>query len=209
MLQENLIFNKTDIEINVNKFESGESNILLITGFSGSGKSTLAKELAAEYNSKNFELDCLDFYCYEQATKEDLKEETGLLAFIEATNLQPNKNLNNKDLYTLYREYIKFLINWCKQQSNEKFIIEGLQIYDTFKEGDYHITNCPIIIKGTSAIISAIRAAKRNEGNSLKNFGDLIKFILKDNKNLNTLSKNINKQKTFADEFNDYSTMWD
>lgn len=191
-ITENLLLNKKDLEINLDKFESGKSNVLLITGFSGSGKSTLASQLTSKYKCIHYELDCLDFYLGKTMTKEDaVGNEDGLVAFIDKKKLEPGLNLNNNELNELYREYIKFLINYCKSQKDKKFIIEGLQIYGVYQEGDTFITSCPMIIKGTSGIVSAIRAAKRNNGSFSKEFGPLIKWVLKDDKALNKLKKDI------------------
>ena len=55
--EEGYLFSKDDLYINFDKFESGESNICLITGLSGSGKSTLGKSLANKYNAEYVELD--------------------------------------------------------------------------------------------------------------------------------------------------------
>lgn len=192
MIYENLILNKKDLEINVDKFESGEKNVLLVTGFSGSGKSTLASKLANKYKCINYELDCLDFYLNKYLTVENMiGNEDGLYEFIKHKKLKFGDK--SKRGTELYREYIKFLINWCKRQKNKKFIIEGLQIYEIFEDGDTFITSCPIIIKGTSGLLSAIRAAKRNEGSFLKEFRPLVKWALKDNKSLNKLIKSLNE----------------
>lgn len=211
-LNENLIFNKEDLEFNVDKFESGESNVLLVTGFSGSGKTTLAAKLAKKYNCTHYEIDCLTFYLFGDMTREDaLGNEDGLVAFIDLKNLPQYKDYNSlskSQIVELIREYIKFLIEWCKNKKDQKFIIEGLQIYNVYREGDTYITSCPMIIKGTSGLISAIRAAKRNDGSFTKLFGPLLKFILKDNKDINNLEKEM-KKKTFAEEFKEYSELWD
>jgi hypothetical protein len=207
---ENLIFNRTDIEFNLDKFESGESNILLVTGFSGSGKSTLAEELAAKYGCAHFQLDWLTDYVFGGCTKEDLAEEGeyGLLSFITQENLATGLSFDDfteREIIDLIRKYIKFIIEWCKQQADQKFIIEGLQIYNEYEEGDSHITSCPMIIKGTSGLISTLRAARRNEGSALSNFGPLIKFILRDNKKINKLEKDMT---SYAEEFKEYENLW-
>jgi len=46
-----IISNKT-ISVNLDKFESNQSNNLLIIGLIGSGKTTLANYLAKKYNTK-------------------------------------------------------------------------------------------------------------------------------------------------------------
>lgn len=197
-INESFLLNKNDFYYNFDKWESGKSNVLLITGFSGSGKSTLAKQLAKKYKCKHFELDCLDFYLSGiMSIKDATGNEDGLVAFINKKNLKPDKNLNNNEIKKLYKEYIKFLINWCKKQKG-KFIIEGLQIYEVYEDGDTFITSCPIVIKGTSGLVSAIRAAKRDnserdDSTFLKEFKPLITWALKDSKSLNKLEKSLNE----------------
>jgi hypothetical protein len=145
-------------------------------------------------------------------TREDaLGNEDGLVAFIDLKNLPQGKDYDSfpeGQIEELIREYIKFLIEWCKNKKDQKFIIEGLQIYNVYREGDTHITSCPMIIKGTSGLISTIRAAKRNDGSFIKWFGPLLKFILKDNKDIDSLEKEM-KKKTFAEEFKEYNELWD
>jgi len=51
-IQEGYILSDQTVSIDLEKFENGESNILLITGIGGSGKSTLGKKLAKKYNAK-------------------------------------------------------------------------------------------------------------------------------------------------------------
>lgn len=190
-VNENMVFNKNDIKVNVDKFESGASNILLVTGLSGSGKSTLAAQLAKKYKANNFELDCLAFYLHGIMTKEQAEEggEFGLVDFIKSKRLKVDKSISSKDEIKLYKEYIRYLINYCKRNKQDKFIIEGLQIYEVFEEGDDFITCRPIIIKGTSGLVSSIRAAKRNDGTFIKEIGPLLKWALKDSKYINSLRK--------------------
>ena len=188
-VEESFAINEKDLYINFDKFESGKSNILLITGLSGSGKSTLAANLAKKYKCENFELDCLDFYLGGYLSKEKAKKyEPALYDFIEKKNLKQDKNLSSNELY---KEYIKYIISWCKKRKDTKYIIEGLQIYEVYEDGDSFITSNPIIIKGTSALISSIRAAKRNEGPFLKEFKDLIKWAIKDSKSMKKLKNSL------------------
>ena len=81
---EGFVINEKDLYVNFDKFESGKSNVLLITGLSGSGKSTLAESLAKKYKCDNFELDCLDFYLGGYMDKNKAKKyEPALYDFIE------------------------------------------------------------------------------------------------------------------------------
>ena len=195
-LIENLIITKKDILLNLEQFESNKINILLITGFSGSGKSTLASELARKYSAINYELDCLDLWNSEMLTADDLVgKEDGLLAFIKANNIKPNKNASNNEINTLYKRYIEFLIPWCVQHSQQKFIIEGLQLYTVYDKLSIDLTKYPVIIKGTSGIMSAFRASKRNAKANNTSFIDELKLLLpwlrQDNRLLNQLARGL------------------
>lgn len=200
-IHENLILNKKDICINVDKFEKGESNVLLVTGLSGSGKSTLASQMASKHKAVHYELDCLSFYLNGRMSLEDAKgNEDVLIDFVNKKKLDQVKPSHDKYLQ-LYREYIKFIINWCKRQKDKKFIIEGLQIYETYEKGDSYITSCPIIIKGTSTLISSIRGAKRNGGvkGFAREFNDLLMWALQDNKKLNQLKQDVSESYLLED----------
>ncbi len=56
-LFEAYMFSDKTISIDLHKFESGETNKLIIIGLSGSGKSTLGRKLAKKYNIPFHELD--------------------------------------------------------------------------------------------------------------------------------------------------------
>lgn len=51
ILQKGYILNDTTISCDLFKFESGESNVLLIAGLSGAGKTTLGRKLAKKGNA--------------------------------------------------------------------------------------------------------------------------------------------------------------
>lgn len=198
LFQENVLLNKSDLYYNFEKFEKGNTNVLLITGFSGSGKSSLASELSSKYKCEYFELDALDFFFGGNLTKEEMeKGEPGLLAFLNVhKEYEPKKIPGNNEYKKIYVDYIQFLINWCKKQKDKKFIIEGLQIYETFDEKNpqSYIRSNSLIIKGTSGLVSAIRGAKRNNKENedttfFKEFNSLIKWVLQDEKQLKKLYK--------------------
>ena len=215
---ENILFNKKDLVSNLDKFESGESNILLVTGFPGSGKTYLAAELAEKYNCNHFQLDYFTDYTFGGATKAELAEagEYGLLAYIKLNNLKntyTDEDFTEAEIINFIRDYIKFIISWCKNQKNQKFIIEGFQLYDVYRSGDVHVTSCPIIIKGTSSLNSTIRAAKRNSKTKDTTFKDEFKELIgmskTDNKNLAALEKDVKSGRTFAEDFKLYESLWD
>jgi hypothetical protein len=83
-------------------------------------------------------------------------------------------------------------------------IIEGIQIIELFTRDESFAnlcSNCAIIIKGTSALSSTIRAYKRNtEGQKGINFEELkrlinLSLIINFNKNLEKMKKDIKGKK--------------
>lgn len=192
IINENYMLSGKDMYINFDKFESGKSNVVLITGFSGSGKSTIAQSLSKKMNCYHFELDCLSDYLSGKIPLSNVrKSEPALYDFIKNSKLDISMNLSNSDYYNLYRDYIKFIINWCKNHKNNKYIIDGLQIYEVYEDGDMFITSNPLIIKNTSAIVSAIRGAKRNDGSFINNFKDLMKWAINDSKQFKKLKNDL------------------
>ena len=133
---EGFVINEKDLYVNFDKFESGKSNVLLITGLSGSGKSTLAESLAKKYKCENFELDCLDFYLGGYMDKNKAKKyEPALYDFIEKKHLEQDKDLSSIELY---KEYIRFIISWCKKniKSDDVFMYLGDMSYRWINDED-------------------------------------------------------------------------
>ena len=188
VITESVVFNKKDIYRNLGKFKTGESNILLITGYSGSGKSTLAEGLSKQYKCDYIELDVLDFYIHGYITLDKVQEfEPALFDYIKFRGDGFIRNYPGN----VFRDYIPFVIDWCERHHGRKFIIEGIQLFEIFNKDNPQefFKKHPIIIKGTSGLVSSARAAKRNDGNNLKNFVYLLQWVLKDTKRLNNLTK--------------------
>ena len=214
MKTEDLKVDRDDLNFKVEDFESGKSNVLLVTGFAGSGKTTLASELAEKYDALHFQLDWFTDFMFGETTMEELEEqdEIGLIEYIKTNNLEGGQDYDSfeeSEIVTMIRDYIKFLINWCKKQ-DDKFIIEGLSLYDIFQKGDDFITSCPMIIKGTSAETAIRRAAKRNaeldpETEEDDWYQELIKFAEADDKKLQALERELG----LAEDFAAYDQMWE
>ncbi len=117
---------------NIEKFKSDNNGKLFIVGLSGSGKTTLGQNIAKKYKAKYIKLDKID----PGFTKEFSKDKYGKV-YIE-------------DLGKLFGKLIAL---------KGKYVIEGIDIlyYDPnfFKDK-------PLIIMGTSILISSIRAYVRN-----------------------------------------------
>ena len=206
-VNENFIFKKDDLYINFDKFESGESNICLITGLSGSGKSTLGSEISNKYNAIHVEIDL--FFPMDEEDSLDILPKV-FDGYIKKHKKFYQKIANNNFRYNrkLSIEIIHYIIDYCKSIKNMKFAIEGIQIY---MFGDESITEYPIIIKNTSALQSLIRMIKRDKNammepdredtnakssytNLIKRIPRFLKYYIDDEKNLNNFRKKIIKE---------------
>ena len=191
-INEGNMFNTKDIYYNKDKFDSGEINLCFITGHSGSGKSTMAKNMAID-EIEYYELDDVIFN-KEKFSMENFKEYGDLIYnffntvgkkyFVTAKECRDGRfdNINyEKELIT---KFIDYSINYAKSHKNNKFVIEGIWLY-LYIEPE-KLKDCAVYIKGTSALISRIRATKRDfknmEDKSIKNKLNYIKnnigFIL-------------------------------
>nr|DAR14060.1 MAG TPA: metallophosphoesterase, DNA ligase-associated [Caudoviricetes sp.] len=201
LFEENVLISRDDIYYDFDKFESGEKNVLLITGFSGSGKSTLAEQLASKYKCDYFMIDSLEYYGERYMTLDNLKKgEPGCYEFImkhPKIKETLDGDYSGKDFWGILCQYIPWLISWCKKRKSEKFIIEGLQLYETISGGDVPntILKNPFIIKGTSGLKSAWRAGKRAGGKDLPaEFLKHIKWAFHDNKMIEGLKKALDEE---------------
>lgn len=151
-IEEGYLFSDKTISIDLDKFESGESNKLILIAMSGGGKTTLANYLSKKYNCIHQEADS----CFGQVlTKEEKKE----MLFGSISKEKVNSNI------------VK-MYNGCMKQlllSKERAIIDGLyqQVYAILPESRKLIDSFPCIIIGTSALKSTyqrmIRANKKEK----------------------------------------------
>lgn len=206
-VDESFVLEKDDLYINFDKFESGESNICLITGLSGSGKSTLGKEISNKYNAIHVEIDL--FFPMDEEDSLDILPKV-FDGYIKKHKKIYQKIANNNFRYNrkLSIDILHYIIDYCKSIKNMKFAIEGIQIY---MFGDESITEHPIVIKNTSALQSLIRMIKRDKNammepdredtnakssytNLIKRIPRFLKYYIDDEKNLNIFRKKIIKE---------------
>lgn len=163
-ISEATLFSSPDVYHNFTNFESGDSNIVFITGLPGSGKSSLGKEIAKKYKAQHIELDLVS-----PMDGGDVSESkcTSRLydKFIKTTGSKVSK-----DSLFMYN-FIKFVINWAETHKNEKFVVEGIQLAD-LEMGDELLMH-PLIILGASAMKSAYNSVIRREHMSIK---EIIKY---------------------------------
>lgn len=194
IITEAVIFDKDDAYYNFDKFINGQCNILFITGFSGGGKTTLTKEYSKKYKAEIIEID--NFECYMNRVKKD--DGSVYSEFLYKTDfgkeyMERYMGLTDTSVNLIFQrdftnEMMKFLLEYCGKRKNQKFIIEGMQV---FRWEDYQkIKDYALIIKGTSALTSAIRRIKRNkEEMSISHILELMRWYVKDDKMMNKLHK--------------------
>ena len=209
-IQESYVFSKNDLYINYDKFESGKSNICLITGLSGSGKSTLAEQIASKNKAEWIELDIFE-HC--NGFTDDQLKEAGqvfydyLSAHKDIWDKLKKKELHGKDLEAEVNKFTHYCVSWCKKNKSKKWIIEGVQIYSYLKFEE--IKSYPIVIKNTSMLKSIIQRWKRNGDGKIdlmeelrNEFPQLLAWHKDEEKALNDFRKSIiqesKKQKPYA-----------
>ena len=171
-MNESNIINQKDIYYNKDKFDSGEINLCFITGYSGSGKSTMARSMQ---NTKleYYELD--DLNQNYKFTDDNLKEYGDLIySFFKGPgkkyryhSYEDMQNCTNPlddsgDEFDkcVNRDFVKYAMKYANSHKNTKFAIEGIWLYFFFKPEE--LKDYAVYIKGTSRILSAFRAAKRD-----------------------------------------------
>lgn len=183
---ESMFMSSEDKHINVEKWGTDKDhNVLWITGFSGSGKSTLAHSMKTE-NDIVIELD--DFFSanipiHDAVRNDDLELYERVKDRLDKiqSNWDSGKDAKTilKDLDWIVSQIIKLSID---NYGKKKYIVEGIQVYD-FINRDL-LKGQPIIIKGTSALKSNLRANKRNKESIIDIFKKM-KGYRKSNKLLN------------------------
>lgn len=200
VVEESVIFNKDNFCYNVDKFESGESNVLLVTGLSGSGKSTIATKIAKEVHAEVIELDVFE-HCY--GFNDDNLKQAGEV-FYEYLSKHPSlweslkkKEIHGKELEKEIGKFVHFVLSWCKTRKETKWVVEGVQIY-SFLTAD-EVKRYPLIIMGTSAKNSVLQRFKRNGngkiewGKELKNeFLNLVAWYWGEERSLKQFRKGMN-----------------
>ena len=176
-LDESLLLNEKDIYYNKDKFDSGEINLCFITGLSGSGKSTMSREMAKQKKIEHYQLD--DLMCIkDNFTMSQLKQYGDLIySFFNGRGKKyylTEKELNEKQIPgsdyedSMFKDFINHAKRYADSHKDRKYVIEGVWLIcaddngiDYFKPSEFD--DCAFYIKGTSLLISKIRAANRDK----------------------------------------------
>ena len=171
-LLEGFLKSDKDIYYNKDKFDSGEINLCFITGHSGSGKSTMARSMQSA-KVEHYELD--DLNQNYKFTDDNLKEYGDLIySFFKGPGKKyryhsyddmqnctnPLDDSGDEFDKCVNRDFVKYAMKYANSHKNTKFVIEGIWLYFFFKPEE--LKDYAVYIKGTSRVLSAFRAAKRD-----------------------------------------------
>lgn len=185
VLNESILINEDDIYYNKNKFDSGEINLCFITGLSGSGKSTMGRDMQS-HGIEHYEMD--DLQCIaDHFTLSELKEYGDLIysyfigegkkfykTFKELKDEQiPESEYEDK----LFPGFVHYAMKYAKAHKDRKFVLEGVWLYNKRWFTPEEFKDYAFYIKGTSMIISHIRAAKRDSKDAGSKFKQGLAFI--------------------------------
>ena len=212
IINESYIINEDDIYYNKDKFDSGEINLCFIIGQSGSGKSSMASDME-ENGVEKYELDDLQF-AKDRFTMSQYKEYGDLIYSFFAgpgkrfyITKEDLKNIKPKDYEDkIFNEFIDYAKQYSASHQNKKFVIEGIEILfrdsnkqPLFKPSEFK--DYAFYIKGTSLLISFIRANKRDASdadNKLDEFKSRIKLLIHPNAKYRFLTeKDLNKFRSY------------
>ena len=179
-----------------------QHNILYVTGYSGSGKSTTARQLA---DDKTHVIH-LDPY-FEKMDKNVASsiQDKDFNKYLEK-NFPEYKTIANpvkserrsKEWFAKIDTLMEHTEKFAAKQffKNKKVIVEGVQLNDetTYPNKDF-FKDKPLVITGTNAVTSFIRAYKRDGKSmitSLQAAKEYVQWYSNTNKKLNTLSNYAN-----------------
>lgn len=171
---ESVIKNQEDIYYNKEKFDSGEINLCFITGHSGSGKSTMGQDMKHR-GIEHYELDVVchvkEFYTMAQLKKYGeliyaFFNGPGKRYYAEYDDIPWNEEAVVAYCNKVVLAFVNYAKQYAKAHKDQKFVIEGIWLFDRklFKPEDFK--DYAFYIKGTSMIISEIRAIKRDHADA-------------------------------------------
>lgn len=155
-----------DTIINLQNFENGLFNFILVIGLPGSGKGCFGREISKKYNAKHLELDIFD-QCGNMSDVDIRKAGEPFSDYIlntsegrwyrkNAETLSLNEKLQGN------HDFILYAIGYAKAHKDQIFILDGTPIYAAMEPEE--IKNYPLVIKGTNASQSFENKVGRDVG---------------------------------------------
>lgn len=155
-----------DTVINLQNFENGLFNFILVIGLPGSGKGCIGREIAKKYGAKHLELDVFD-QCGNMSDLEIRKAGEPFTSYILDT---PDGQWYRKNAATLSlnekmqgnHDFILHAIGYAKMHKDQIFVLDGTPIYAAMEPEE--IRNYPLVMKGTDARQSFDNKVGRDKG---------------------------------------------
>ncbi len=194
------VYKPKNLYVNFDKFESGESNICLITGLSGSGKSTLSNEICKEHDALCIEMDIFEHPDMEYDNSVKRPQNLYYDYFNKNKQLRQDlmeNNLSNKEIAVEMNKFLNYVLEYCSQHKESKFVIEGLQIFADIDPK--YVKGLPIIFVDTPMITSMIRKVKRDQVRY--NLIEMFKWYMDDTKKYKNFKEEILEEKFEPDKF--------
>ena len=174
VFEEGYLISDEDIYYNKEKFDSGEVRLCCITGLSGSGKTTMGNSMESSAEIEHYGLDDVVFnYGF---TDSNLKEYGDLIysffngvgkefRYHSSEEIDNDKRWQTDDFnksyeYSIIRKFVEYSKKYVAVHKNKKIVLDGVWFYFCIKPSE--IDDCAVYIKGTSMLISKLRAAKRD-----------------------------------------------
>lgn len=158
---ENYFMSKDDKYLNLDKFESGESNICLVVGLDGSNKNQIARKIANDNDALYVNLNLIKNYCLGNVTDSMSIKDNKIFKDYFKTHSNYKAPHGKKygraivvDDYIpkVEEDFVKFMFPYMKKHSKDKFVVVGSQLYRYISESQ--IKKYPTVISGTSTIKS-------------------------------------------------------
>lgn len=155
-----------DTVINLQNFESGLFNFILVIGLPGSGKGCIGREIAKKYGANHLELDIFD-QCGNMTDVEIRRAGEPFASYILDT---PEGRWYRKNAKTLSlnekmqgnHDFILHAIGYAKSHKDQIFVLDGTPIYAAMEPEE--IRNYPLVMKGTDAKQSFDNKVGRDRG---------------------------------------------
>jgi len=166
MPNEKYMVSEPDLYYHEESFNTGAANICFILGHSGSGKSMMARTLEGD-DIDHIELDDL-LLVKDHFTINELKDYSDMLySFFTGEGAKYYIGIEERDSIPkeeyedrLFVDFVLFAMDYAKQHTDKKYIIEGIWIYLYFNDPSL-FEDYAVFIKGTSFLKSKIRVMKR------------------------------------------------
>lgn len=155
-----------DTIINLQNFENGLFNFILVIGLPGSGKGCFGREISKKYNAKHLELDIFD-QCGNMSDVDIRKAGEPFSDYILNTSegrwyRKNAKTLSLNEKLQGNHDFILYAIGYAKAHKDQIFILDGTPIYAAMEPEE--IKNYPLVIKGTNASQSFENKVGRDAG---------------------------------------------